>query len=197
MNRIKAQANEGFSSESHYIFISTQSRIVQQKSVHHWDLLRPRQKEKGKKRKRNCCEYREMPVHSKNNEGVWRKWWERGVCMCVQTKPASRTDEPLLPRSWLGTLLWKTNWEDVKEGTWATHTLAPWIRTNSALVSLAWRNRSSKHSSDRPAPYKACTRGSDHPAFFTTDNCDHHRRRSPSQKPLLFFPLLFSSFTSP
>ncbi len=59
---------------------------------------------------------------------------------------------------------------------------------------LSLRNRPSKHSIDHPAPYKACTRGSDHPASFTTDNFDHRRRPLSFPKPLLcfvFFPPLF------
>ncbi len=116
----------------------------------------------------------------------------RGVYVCAdETSQPYRWSATPQISAWNAAL--KDELEDVREGTWATHTLAPWIRTHSALVSLAWRNRPSKHSIDHPAPYKACTRGSDHPASFTTDNFDHRRRPLSFPKPLLcFFPLSFS-----
>ncbi len=121
-----------------------------------------------------------MKVCGKSGESEWCIW------VCRQSQPTiqiSRYSPDLsLERSFERRI---GGYEGRYLGN--THFSSP-IRTHSA-VSLAWRNCSSEHSIDRPAPNKVCTRGT--PCVFYHR---YHHHPPSFQNPLLFVSPRFSSF---
>lgn len=152
MNRINAQEIEGFSSKFYYIFIYAKSNCptkIITSLVHLYTLSKRQRGKRERERKKTtttkkllqisgdaCPLYFHIPnstdsrVHfsiditPKDNEGVWRKWWEQVVCMCADEASQPYRWAATPQRSALNSAL-KDELEATKEGTWATHTLAP------------------------------------------------------------------------